>query len=175
MATYVAFLRGVNVAGINIKMVELRKTLTDLGLTGVRTILASGNAIFETDRTDAAELERDIEVALSAAFDYEAWIVLHDIATVRRIVDAYPFDPEHEGRHPYVVLSSAPDLLSELLALRTDLDPALEQLAAGDGVLYWEVERGNTLHSVFGKASAKKRYKSSTTTRNLRTLLKILA
>ncbi len=44
----------------------------------------------------------------------------------------------------------------------------------GDGVLYWQVPRATTLDSAIGKTMGKKRYKSSTTTRNLRTLDKVL-
>ena len=47
-------------------------------------------------------------------------------------------------------------------------------IAAGAGVLYWQVPRASTLDSAIGKTMGKKRYKSSTTTRNLRTLDKVL-
>ena len=174
MTKYVAFLRGVNVGGINIKMAALRKTFENLGFDSVRTILASGNVVFESDRTDRAGLKKDIEEGLHRAFGYEAWIVLVDADTVQTIIDSYPFDPEREGWHPYVVLTSDPSVLDELSSRSDQLDPALEQIATGDGVLYWEVERGYTLKSAFGKASGTKRLKSKITTRNLRTLLKVV-
>lgn len=174
MTRYVAFLRGVNVGGINIKMAELRKVFAQLGFENSRTILASGNVVFESDRRDRAKLKNEIEAALNAAFGYEAWIVLLDTDTVTRIVDAYPFD-EREDWQPYVLMSSDPAPLAELAELRPELDPALERIELGDGVLYWEVCKGETLHSPFGKATGKKRYKSTTTSRNLRTLRKVLA
>lgn len=49
-----------------------------------------------------------------------------------------------------------------------------EKTARGDGVVYWRVPKGFTLDSTIGKAMGKTRYKSSTTTRNLRTLTKVL-
>ena len=172
---FVAFLRGINVAGINIKMEDLRKTFADLGFENVKTILASGNVLFDSARTDRAKLKRDIEKGLNEAFGYEAWVVLLDVPTVQRVIDAYPFEPEREGWQPYVLLSSDPAPIAELLEFADDLDPALERIAGGDGVLYWEVERGQTLKSTFGKTLGKKRYKSTTTNRNLRTLLKVAA
>jgi uncharacterized protein (DUF1697 family) len=174
MSRYVAFLRGVNVAGINIAMADLRKMFTGLGFGGVKTVLASGNVLFDA-QGDPAELKRTIETALRDTFGYDAWIVLCELDTVRALVAAYPFDPERAGRHPYVVLSSDPAVFAELTTQLPDLDPALERIAPGEGVLYWEVERGHTLDSAFGKASGKKRFKSAITTRNLRTLHKILA
>ncbi|HEY5857611.1 MAG TPA: DUF1697 domain-containing protein [Aldersonia sp.] len=179
MPRYVAFLRGVNVGGIKVEMAPLRAMFDGLGFESVRTVLASGNVVFETDRTGRAKLKSDIEAALREAFGYDAWIVLLDTDTVERIVDAYPFDAEREGYQPYVLMASDPSALDELMALRDELDPALERIQLGrpdegTAVLYWEVERGQTLHSMFGKATGKKKYKATTTNRNLRTLRKVL-
>jgi uncharacterized protein (DUF1697 family) len=41
-------------------------------------------------------------------------------------------------------------------------------------VIYWQVRKNNTLDSTIGKTMGTKRYKSSTTTRNVRTLAKLL-
>lgn len=41
MAKFAAFLRGVNVGGVNLKMAEVATALTDAGFCNVRTILAS--------------------------------------------------------------------------------------------------------------------------------------
>ena len=175
MAHYVAFLRGVNVGTINIKMADLKQMFVGLGFDGVRTVLASGNVLFESRRTGKAALKKEIEKALNETFGYEAWIVLTDVTTVRRIVDDYPFDPERDGWHPYVVLGSDSVVLEHLYEIAPELDGDIDQVAKGDGVLYWEVERGQTLKSTFGKRTSAKRYKAATTTRNLRTLLKIIA
>ena len=49
-----------------------------------------------------------------------------------------------------------------------------EKIAPGEGVLYWQVPKSGTLGSTIGKTMGKRRYKSTTTTRNLRTLEKVL-
>ncbi len=50
---YIAFLRGINVGGNNlIKMSDLKKKFEDLGFQNVKTVIASGNVIFETDKKD---------------------------------------------------------------------------------------------------------------------------
>lgn len=174
MTRYVAFLRGVNVGGINIKMADLKAAFADLGYTDIRTVLASGNVVFDTDETDPAAVKQRIEGCLRATFGYDAWIVLLDLAAVRTIVEAYPFDPLREGWHPYVVLSSDPAALDGLAEVSDDLDPQFERIQRGDGVLYWEVQRGMSVKSAFSKQAAKPTYKPKITTRNLRTLLKIL-
>ena len=65
----------------------------------------------------------------------------------------------------------AREVLDELAAL----EPVSgELISRGHGVLYWQVARGDTLGSAISKTMGKKRYKSSTTTRNLRTVEKVL-
>lgn len=187
MTRYIALLRGVNVGGINITMAALRDAVSALGLDDVRTVLASGNVLFTSPRTDAAALKAEIEATLGATFGYDAWIVLTDTGALREVVAAYPFDPEPAERQPYVLFGSEPAALAELAALAESLDPAVERIAvrnaagvsadggAGAEVIYWEVQRGQTVKSAFGKAAARARFKASTTTRNLRTLHRLLA
>jgi Uncharacterized protein conserved in bacteria len=182
MTRYIALLRGVNVGGVNIRMADLAAVFRGLGYGAVKTVLASGNVIFEADAA-APALKPQIEAALRERFGYEAWVHVIDTAELSRIVEAFPFDAEREGWHPYVIFligegpgegSSGGGPREGLLALASELDPALESLAPGGGVLYWAVERGHTLDSVIGKASARARYRAFTTTRNLRTLRKLL-
>ena len=175
MTGFVALLRGINVNGITIAMDDLRGTFEELGHTGVRTVLASGNVLFDTDQTDAPAIKARIERALGDRFGYDAWIVLVDTGSLARVVRDYPFDPGREGWHPYVVFGSEPAVLDELASAASGLDPAIEQAAPGDGVLYWQVLRSVGIKSPFSKVTGKARYRATTTTRNLRTLDKLLA
>lgn len=172
--TLVAFLRGINVGGINIKMADLARTFEDLGFTDVRTILASGNVRFTTTEPNAPALKRQIEAALTARFGYEAWVILLDLPSIQRVIEGYPFETDETVKQPWAMLLAEPGVMDDLLAGATDLDPELERVQAGDGVLYWEVTRGSTPTSRFSKHSSKARFKAVTTTRNLRTLHKLL-
>lgn len=170
---YAAFLRGINVNGVKIRMPDLKAAFEDLGFGAVKTVLATGNVLFESERSDAAAIKREIEAALSRRFDYEAWIVLLDRETVQDIVDASPFARGRADWHSYVVLASDPAALDELARLGPTLDPATERVQPGAGVLYWEVLKGQTTESAFGKALSRPKYRASTTTRNLNTLEKL--
>lgn len=174
MNEWVVLLRGINVGGINIKMADLREALTSAGFTDVRTVLATGNVLLGSSLTVDA-VKTQAESTLAQAFGYQAWVVVLNVPTLRAIVESYPFDAEREGWHPYVVFGSDDSHLTELSALADDLDPELERIAEGNSVLYWEVRKGSTTDSTFGKATAKAKYKATTTTRNVRTLVKILA
>ncbi len=169
---FVALLRGINVGGVRIRMEDLADALRAIGLREVRTVLASGNVVFDAEPRD--DLHGAVEAALSVRFGYPARVVLTRPDLVRAAVEAFPFDPADDTRQPYVLFGSDPAALAELAALGPTLDPTLEQIAAGPDVLYWHVQTGATTKSAFGKALTKVRYQS-TTNRNLRTLHKILA
>jgi uncharacterized protein (DUF1697 family) len=172
MTRYAAFLRGVNVGGVNLKMAELAAALRDAGFDNVRTILASGNVVLDA-RGSAASVRKKAESTLRETFGYDAWVLVYDLGTVAAIAEGYPFEPEVEGHHSYVTFVSDPAVLDELAGLADEAGPE-EKIARGDGVLYWQVPKSATLDSTIGKTMGKKRYKSSTTTRNLRTLGKVL-
>jgi uncharacterized protein (DUF1697 family) len=169
MTAYVALLRGVNVGGVNMKMADLAEVVRGLGYENVKTVLASGNVLFETpDAAGAAKTK--LETALRAAFGYEAWVHVLTVAQVRAIIDAYPYERSAD-RHAYVVFVLKDEVRDELLAV--ELDPAVEQAEAGKGVVYWTVPKGDTLDSAMGKAQSAARHKPWLTTRNLNTLEKL--
>ncbi|MUM29090.1 DUF1697 domain-containing protein, partial [Mycolicibacterium sp. CBMA 295] len=141
MTRYIAFLRGVNVGGVNLKMAEVAQAMEAAGFTEVRTILASGNVLLDS-ASGAAEVRTTAERALRDAFGYEAWVLVYDLATLQKISTAYPFEREVDGHHSYVTFVSDADLLDELAALPPG---AGEKVQRGDGVLYWQVPRAATL------------------------------
>lgn len=175
MSRYAAFLRGVNVGGVNLKMAEVARALTDAGFTDVRTILASGNVLLGSP-AGAATVRTKAEAALRDRFGYQAWVLVYDLDTVRDVVDGYPFEREADGYQSYVTFVTEEAVLDELARLGAGAGPE-EKISRGPdplGVIYWQVPKGRTLDSTIGKTMGKPRYKSSTTTRNLRTLEKVL-
>jgi uncharacterized protein (DUF1697 family) len=173
MTRYVALLRGINVGGVRIKMADLAALFTDLGLRNVRTVLASGNVLFDAD-ANATELKARLEHALSDAFGYDAYVFVHPQSYLSAVADAYPFDEDVDGRHSYAVFVADDSVIGELADVADTLDPAVEQIAVGDGVVYWQVEKGETIGSIFSKKIGASRFKAVTTNRNLRTLRKLV-
>jgi uncharacterized protein (DUF1697 family) len=172
MARYAAFLRGVNVGGVNLKMAEVAKALEDAGFSNVRTILASGNVLLES-RAGVQAVRKKAEAALRDAFGYDAWVLAYDVRAIAKISEDFPFEREVEGHHSYITFVTDEKVLDELAALADDAGPD-EKIKRGMGVIYWQVPRTGTLDTTIGKTMGKKRYKSSTTTRNLRTVDKVL-
>jgi uncharacterized protein (DUF1697 family) len=172
MTRYAAFLRGVNVGGVNLKMAEVAKAFEAAGFTNVRTILASGNVLLDS-RSGVDAVRKKAETALREAFGYDAWVLAYDVRAIAEIFRNYPFEREVEGHHSYVTFVTDEKVLDELATLAEDAGPD-EKIKRGKGVIYWQVPRIGTLDTTIGKTMGKKRYKSSTTTRNLHTVDKVL-
>ena len=170
MRRYAVFLRGVNVGGVNLKMADVATTFRQAGFDDVSTLLASGNVVLSSTAKSAA-VRTKAEAALRESFGYDAWVLVYPVEELRTISADFPFEREVDGHHSYITFVSDPDVLDELAAL----EPVSgELISRGHGVLYWQVARGDTLGSAISKTMGKKRYKSSTTTRNLRTVEKVL-
>ena len=171
MGSFAVFLRGINVGGINIKMAELREALKSAGFPDARTLLASGNVVL-TSNLDAAAVKRECEKCLRETFGYDAWVVVLDAVRVADLVTACPYPDDDKTTHTYITLSSDVGMLDELEAAGAALEGA-EQKRLGPEALAWLAPAGGTLDSPFSKVTAKSKFKASTTTRNLRTLIKV--
>ena len=119
MAKYVAFLRALNVGGTSvIKMDVLRRMFEDAGFTNVRTVIASGNVLFESTASRAA-VTKTIETA-----GFMSFVRTH--GEVQRIAEYAPFpDLGAEGNVLYVgFLEKKPgaDGVERLMALENPID-----------------------------------------------------
>ena len=98
MASYVGLLRGVNVGGHRkVPMGELRDALTALGWQNVRTLLASGNFVFEALEK---KLEADLEKSLGLVTD----IMVRDAKEWDAIIAANPFTDQAESEPSRLLL-----------------------------------------------------------------------
>lgn len=89
--SYVALLRGVTPT--NAKMSELTRAFEEAGFTGVKTVLASGNVVFDTP-DPAADLPARAERAMSLALGRSFRVMVRSLASLRALLAADPF-PAH--------------------------------------------------------------------------------
>jgi uncharacterized protein (DUF1697 family) len=174
VASYVAFLRGINVGGRTIPMADLRACFDELGFADVLTVLQTGNVVFSSDMAGVAALRQRIEAGLAARFDYPAKALVYPIDSLQAILDGNPFDTRGGTCHTYVVFVDG-GLEQELAHATEQLDDDVEAVEAGAGVLYWRVVKGSTLASAFARNLTRARFREHHTSRNANTLGKILA
>jgi uncharacterized protein (DUF1697 family) len=94
---YAAVLRAVNVGGRKVTMAELRVAAGKLGYENARTLVASGNLVFDAKATAPAKLEAAIE----KTFGLVSEVMVRDPKGWAAILKANPFpkkakdDPAH--------------------------------------------------------------------------------
>lgn len=92
MATYAAFLRGINVGGQNlVAMKRLSRAFESLDFKNVKTLLASGNVLFEARVANTDRLARKIEEKLKKTFGREIGTIVRTLEGLREFVDTQPF------------------------------------------------------------------------------------
>jgi uncharacterized protein (DUF1697 family) len=99
VAAFVALLYSVVLApGRRVVMSELRAIATELGLTQPRTLVATGNLVFEAGAADPRALEARLEAAFERRFGRHVDIVVRDAAGWRRLVAGNPFAEAAQAR-----------------------------------------------------------------------------
>ncbi len=172
--TYVALLRGINVGRAKrISMADLRTLVADLGYTGVRTLLNSGNVIFTAPSGSAKDAASRLEEALVARLGVAARVTVISAEELGAIV----------AENPLLAVADDPSRL--LVAVLNDrkhralLEPLLAQdwapdvLAIGDRAAYLWCSSGilpSRLVESFGRA-----LRDAATSRNWSTILKLHA
>jgi uncharacterized protein (DUF1697 family) len=121
LTTWVALLKGVNVGGHRtLRMADLVAFFEQLGFRGVKTLLASGNVVFEGTEEDPAALESMLEREASARLGLTTEFLVRSAEDLARIIEANPF-PEVARDRPAQLLvafgrSLVPQELSERIA-----------------------------------------------------------
>lgn len=117
MAKYIAFLRGIN-SGKNpsIKMEVLKKAFEDVGFNNVKTVIASGNVIFESEPESKKELTKKIESKLPSRLGFNSSVILWSIADLEALVALQPFEERHlnGSNRPFVTFIKYPKPLSKI-------------------------------------------------------------
>lgn len=169
---YCAFLRGVNVNGTSMKMAEVMNVFSDAGMKEVSSVLASGNILFSSDKKPS-ELKNILEKSMSKYFDYEAFLFLKNENEISEIVNNNPFN-KAEDLHIYVFvgIEDVETLLMEEFSKSDKAENENAQIVAD--TFYWQIQKGNTLGSTFGKVLGKKKLKDKITSRNINTFERIL-
>ena len=124
-----AFLRGVNVGGVNLKMAEVAAAFEKAGFTGVRTVLASGNVLLESRAASPRSARRPKPRCARSSVTTPGCSPTISTAC-GAISDAYPFEREVEGHHSYVTFVTDDAVLDELAELAKRPDPTKRSNAA---------------------------------------------
>jgi len=85
MPKYAALLRGV--MPMNCKMPELRKALESAGFTDVKTVIASGNAVFSARKAGEASIAKKAESAMQKVMGRSFMTIVRSIDDLQSLLD----------------------------------------------------------------------------------------
>ncbi len=174
MHTMAALLRGINVGRAKrIAMADLRRWVEGLGYSNVRTLLNSGNVVFETRERDAARVAARIEAAIAdnAGFSVNVIVVSREEMTTIARENALSAMADNPSRL-LVAFVREPSVLGDLATLSArDWSP--EGFHVGSRAAYlWSPD--GVLASAIVEASGRL-LGNRVTTRNQATVLKLCA
>jgi uncharacterized protein (DUF1697 family) len=165
MPAYVALLRAVNVGGTaKLPMTELKAMGEACGFESVRTFIASGNLLFESDEPEA-KVERMIGDRLEAYFGKPVAVFVRTARELEDVAAANPFDDDKPSRVMTHFIAEDPtrSMLEEAR------DVAGERMALGPRCIYISYGEG------IGKTKLKLPAVKNGTARNLNTVAKLAA
>jgi len=129
METRIALLRGINVGRARrIGMADLRRAIGGIGYANVRTLLNSGNVVYEAP-IGADDAER-VEAAITAELGIRSRVTTLSVDLLDRIVAENPFADAENPSRALIAFVADPARLAALDAL-AGRDWGAESLAVG--------------------------------------------
>lgn len=172
---YAAFLLGVNIGGHKkVPMAELKQMCEGMGFGNARTLLNSGNVMFDAGRKKVETLADELEAQLEKRFGFEVGVIVRTVEDLKRFVEADPFKDVKVAKSTrlYVtfIAEKPTESLNTPLQVEDKRGGKFTILAIHDMAVFSVVESGTTdamsmLVKMFGK---------KITTRNWNTILKLV-
>jgi uncharacterized protein (DUF1697 family) len=173
---YAAFLRAINVGGHVVKMDRLRTLFEEMNLSNVKTVIASGNVIFDSPLKNSSALEQKIERQLHMSLGYGVATFIRSAAEMERIAAYEPFSavamrkPYHALFVSFLGADPTPAAQRAVLALGS----ADDEFHVHRHELYW-LRRKSFTDSPISMAIVERALGMPVTARNVTTVRKIAA
>lgn len=171
MQTYIGLLRGINVGGHKkIKMADLKLLFETIGFIDVTTYIQSGNVVFSTSEKKN-NLVQLISEEIQKQCGFEVPILVKATLEVEMIVANCPFSEENKIASYFTLLNEAPS--KNLMKEVSKLTSPNEEFVITENCVYFFSEKGYN-DVKFNNNFFEKKLKVVSTTRNYRTLAKLL-
>ena len=103
MNRYVALLRGIGPGNPNMRNDKLRDVFEKLEFSNVRSVISSGNIIFESNRTNVLGIETEIEQAITLGLGFTTTAIVRSQQQLQALVEANPFGDMIHGPSSYLM------------------------------------------------------------------------
>ena len=175
MQSLVAFLRGINVGGHHkVPMADLRSQLAAMGCLHIKTVLNSGNVLFDIGENAIQQLEQNIESYISNAFGFPIPVVLRTKQSLADLIASIPYEELiiQPNKKLYVTfVKDDPNM--ELILPYFSEDRTMQIVAFEHRTVVSVLDLSQT-DTPKGMEELEKLFGKQITTRNWNTILKIL-
>lgn len=169
----IAILRGINVGGKRkILMADLRVLCEKLGWKEIKTYIQSGNVIFKAEASNS-ELENVLEKAILNTFEFDVPVIVRTAEELKQCVEINPFfKSEEDINHLHLTfLKEKPTKQNIEEILSYNYEPDQFKIDKKDVYIYCE---GKYHQSKLTNNFFEKKLKTGATTRNWKTVLKLV-
>ena len=176
MSCFFAFLRAINVGGNNkIPMADLRSMMEGLGMKNVRTLLQSGNVVFEAPGSDSKKLEKKLEDATRKTFDVNVDFMVRTTEQLAKTIKANPFPKEAKNDPGHLLVLFLKDDAAE--GAEEELRSAIKgrEVVVVKGDVAYAIYSDGVGVSKLTNAVLEKKLGTRATGRNWNTVTKLLA
>ena len=143
MTRHIALIRGINVGKARrVAMADLRRELEALGYADVRTLLNSGNAVFDAPKSAKGDPRERIEAVLEERLGVPARVTVLTLAGLERALADGPFARGAKDPSKALVTFFRSPGDAKLLAPLAKLDFGRETLAVGKACAWLECPDG---------------------------------
>ncbi len=123
MAAYVAFLRGIMPSNPNMRNEKLRGVFEGLGFSDVRTVISSGNVIFESKSKSVPALEAKVEKALMKDLGIKSPAYVRSKKELESLIKKDPFKGSEHGKESYLIVTFLKKKPREIFSVLDMRDP----------------------------------------------------
>ena len=175
MTRYVALFGSINVGGNRVTMADLRWAFEREGLTGLETVVASGNLLFDYDERPLDGLEDLFAHVMLDRFDIRSFVAVRDRAAMAQAVEGNPFTGIGKDNLVHTLfLERQPDQAAFDKLAADQAVRGLEKLAIGERSIYIDFV-SSVAESKLTSAFIERRLGCRGTARNVRSIARILS
>lgn len=175
MTRYVALFGSINVGGNRVTMADLRWAFEREGLTGLETVVASGNLLFDYDERPLDGLEDLFAHVMLERFEIRSFVAVRDRAAIAQAVEGNPFTGIGKDNLVHTLfLERQPDQAAFDKLAADQAMRGLEKLAIGERSIYIDFV-SSVAESKLTSAFIERRLGCRGTARNVRSIARILS
>jgi uncharacterized protein (DUF1697 family) len=105
MPHYVAFLRGIMPTNPNMRNEKLREVFERMGFKKVRTVIVSGNVIFQSSSKNEKALEERLEQAFPEQLGFKSTTIIRSKEDLDKLISRKPYGNEEHSSKNYTLVT----------------------------------------------------------------------